>query len=176
MTAHHSIPPHRSGRCCNCRVTCWLSTAIIACFHLRAPEDYWQAWTQHCHRLALEQHPGYSVAMDLHESCWKQESQPYCHVLTLVPFLCLYFSLVRAWVGVGILCVVTLFLYFCVWPGMVPNQRQLFIVVSDWEPYLGSLFSHYDLWVVVFCVCGYHTELFCFFHLFLLFFCILCSV
>ena len=27
-----------------------------------------------------------------------------CHALTLVPFLCLYFSLVRAWVGVDILC------------------------------------------------------------------------
>ena len=33
---------------------------------------------------------------------------------------------------------------------MVLNQRQLSIVVSDWEPYLGSLFSHYGLWVVVF--------------------------
>jgi hypothetical protein len=47
---------------------------------------------------------------------------PNCHVLTLVPFLCLYFSLVRVLVGVGILCF---------WPGMVPNQRQLSIVVSD---------------------------------------------
>ena len=27
-----------------------------------------------------------------------------CHVLTLVPFFCLCFSLVRAWVGGGILC------------------------------------------------------------------------
>ena len=27
------------------------------------------------------------------------------------------------------------------WPDMVPNQRQLFIVVSDWGSYLGSHFS-----------------------------------
>ena len=26
------------------------------------------------------------------------------------------------------------------WPGMVLNQGQLSIVVSDWESYLGSLF------------------------------------
>ena len=26
------------------------------------------------------------------------------------------------------------------WPGMVSNQRQLFIVVSDWGSYLGSQF------------------------------------
>ena len=51
-------------------------------------------------------------------------------------------------------------LYFCFWPVMVPNQRQLSIIVSDWETYLGSLCSHYDLWVVVFCVCVFHTELF----------------
>ena len=33
---------------------------------------------------------------------------------------------------------------------MVLNQRQLSIVVSDGEPYLGSLFSHFELWVIVF--------------------------
>jgi hypothetical protein len=32
------------------------------------------------------------------------------------------------------------------WPGMVLNQGQLSIVVSDWEPYLGTLFAT--------CVCG----------------------
>ena len=35
------------------------------------------------------------------------------------------------------------FLCFCIslfWPGMVLNQGQLSIVVSDWEPYLGSFF------------------------------------
>ena len=34
-----------------------------------------------------------------------------------------------------------LFLWFCIsllWPGMVLNQGLLSIVVSDWEPYLGS--------------------------------------
>ena len=30
--------------------------------------------------------------------------------------------------------------FLCVWPGMVPTQRQLSIVVSDWGSYLGSLF------------------------------------
>ena len=30
-------------------------------------------------------------------------------------------------------------LFLC-WPGMVPYQRQLFIVVSDWGSYLGSHF------------------------------------
>jgi hypothetical protein len=62
-----------------------------------------------------------------------------CHVLTLVPLFCLCFSMVRAWVGVGSLC---LFFYvgFCVWPSMVLNQRKVSLVVSDWESYLGSLF------------------------------------
>ena len=35
------------------------------------------------------------------------------------------------------------------WPGMVFNQGQLSIVVSDWESYLGSLFGHLRLWDVV---------------------------
>jgi hypothetical protein len=39
-------------------------------------------------------------------------------------------------------CSVVIFL--CVWPRMVLNQRQV-SVVSDWEPYFGSLFS------IVFC-------------------------
>ena len=29
------------------------------------------------------------------------------------------------------------------WPGMVLNQGQLSIVVSDWEPYLGSTFPSF---------------------------------
>ena len=36
------------------------------------------------------------------------------------------------------------------WPGMVSNQRQLSIIVSDWEPYLGSPFSLLELWDLVF--------------------------
>jgi hypothetical protein len=35
--------------------------------------------------------------------------------------------------------------FLCVWPSMVLNQRQVSVIVSDWEPYLGSLFS------IVFC-------------------------
>jgi preprotein translocase subunit SecY len=51
-----------------------------------------------------------------------------------------YFSI---WLGqgvirVGILC----FLFLCFWTSVVPNQRQLSVVVSDWESYLGSLFPH----------------------------------
>ena len=48
------------------------------------------------------------------------------------------------------------FSMFCIslfWPGMVLNQGQLSIVVSDWAPYLDSPFSHLSLWVVHF-VCG----------------------
>ena len=42
---------------------------------------------------------------------------------------------------------------FCIsmfWPGMVLNQGQLSIVISDWESYLGSLFSFCILSVVEF--------------------------
>ena len=42
---------------------------------------------------------------------------------------------------------------FCVsmfWLGMVLNQGQLSIVVSDWESYLGSRFCHLRLWDVGF--------------------------
>ena len=35
---------------------------------------------------------------------------------------------------------------------MVPNQRQLFIVVSDWGSYLGSHFPFWCLWVLVLCL------------------------
>ena len=43
------------------------------------------------------------------------------------------------------------FLFLCVWLGVVLNQRQLSIVVSDWESYLGSLFSFH--------ICGQLTLL-----------------
>ena len=43
---------------------------------------------------------------------------------------------------VGILVSLFLsFLFLCFWPSVVPNQRQLSIVVSDWESSLGSPFS-----------------------------------
>ena len=72
----------------------------------------------------------------------------FCHVLTLVPLFCLCFSVVRVWVGVGSLCV---FFYvgFCVRPSMVLNQRQVSLVVSDWESYLGSLGFTFGWWVFV---------------------------
>ena len=47
--------------------------------------------------------------------------------------------MVRAWVG-WVVYVPFSMLCFCVWPGMVLNQRQVSLVVSDWESYLGSLF------------------------------------
>ena len=31
---------------------------------------------------------------------------------------------------------------------MVLNQRQVFVIVSDWEPYLGSLGFTVCLWVI----------------------------
>ena len=58
-----------------------------------------------------------------------------------------------SWGGHSMFLFYVCVIVICVWPGMVPNQRQLSIIVSDWEPYLGSLFSHYGLWVDVFCVC-----------------------
>ena len=42
------------------------------------------------------------------------------------------------------------FFIFMFWPGMVLNQGQLSIVVSDWESYLGSPFPFLSLWEVVF--------------------------
>ena len=33
-----------------------------------------------------------------------------------------------------------MFGYFYGWPDMVLNQRQVLVIVFDWEPYLGSLF------------------------------------
>ena len=43
-----------------------------------------------------------------------------------------------------------IFVFLCVWPGMALNQGQLSIVVSDWEPYLGSPCSLLPLWEVDF--------------------------
>ena len=42
-----------------------------------------------------------------------------------------------------------LFVYFYVWPDMVLNQRQVLAIVSDWEPYLGSLGFTVCWWVIV---------------------------
>ena len=56
--------------------------------------------------------------------------------------------MVRAWVGVGSLCVFA-YVGFCVRPSMVLNQRQVSLVVADWESYLGSLGFTFGLWVFV---------------------------
>jgi hypothetical protein len=80
-----------------------------------------------------------------------------CHALTLEILIILY-----VWLGEGeILC----FLFLCSWPGMVPNQRQLSIVVSDWGSYLGSPFPTIRLWDLVFCLVSApdRTVHFCFF-------------
>ena len=72
-----------------------------------------------------------------------------------------------SWGGHSMFC--SMFVFLCVWPGMIPNQRQLSIVVSDWEPYL-FFFFHYDLWVVIFCVSPYRAVLvFIYFLLFSVF-------
>ena len=49
------------------------------------------------------------------------------------------------------------------WPGMDLNQRQLSIVVSDWESYLGSLFCHLRLWDCCFLLAlrSLHNMTFC---------------
>ena len=36
------------------------------------------------------------------------------------------------------------------WPELVPNQRQLFIVVSEWGSDLGCHFPFCFLWVIVY--------------------------
>ena len=52
---------------------------------------------------------------------------------------------------VGILVSLFLcFLFICFWPSVVPNQRQLSIVVSDWESYLGIFFSHLMLRLIIY--------------------------
>ena len=42
-----------------------------------------------------------------------------------------------------------MFSFLCVWLGMVLNQGQLSIVVSDWESYLGSFFPPPSVWDLV---------------------------
>ena len=56
-------------------------------------------------------------------------------------------------VGEGVTRVGNLFIFLC-WPSMVPNQRQLSIVVSDWGSHLGSPFSPPS--VVGSCLCLLH--------------------
>jgi hypothetical protein len=53
------------------------------------------------------------------------------------------------WGGHSMFCLLCFFISMF-WQGMVLNQGQLSIVVSDWEPYLGSPFSLLSVWVVDF--------------------------
>ena len=48
-----------------------------------------------------------------------------------------------------------LVVYFYVWPDMVLNQSQVLVIVSDWEPYLGSL-GFTVCWGVIVPVCVFH--------------------
>ena len=57
--------------------------------------------------------------------------------------VCLGFCMSRVVVGLEV------FVFLC-WPDMVPNQRQLFIVVSNWGSYLGSPVSHFLVWDLVY--------------------------
>ena len=62
-----------------------------------------------------------------------------------------------------------LFVYFYVCPDMVLNHRQVLVIVSDWEPYLGSLFcvgfcgwwSPVSVFVPHGTVSGFHSSWFC---------------
>ena len=94
-----------------------------------------------------------------------------CHVLTVVPFLCLCFSLVRAWVGVGILCCVFLCLAWYGSQSEAAVDRCLWLRTILRQPV-------FPLWFVGSCfLCLCFTIRNCFgFHLLLLFFCIQCSV
>ena len=64
-----------------------------------------------------------------------------------------YFSI---WLGQGVMWGgQSMFYFLCFsislfWPGMVLNQGQLSIVVSDWESNLGSPFPLLSVWVVIF--------------------------
>ena len=61
-----------------------------------------------------------------------------------------------------------MFIFLC-WPSMVPNQRQLSIIVSNCRSYLGSPFSHLLLWDLVFLCCMCCTPSFTFVDLFIVF-------
>ena len=56
---------------------------------------------------------------------------------------------------------------------VVSNQRQLSIIVSDWESYLGSLLPTCVLWVVIFCLVSAPDRTVLFFHFVILLECVL---
>ena len=97
-----------------------------------------------------------------------------CHTLTIVCFVFLCF----VWSGCdlsGHSMLDVQFVCFCVWPDMVLNQMQVLVVVSNWQPYLGSLFCHCGLWVIVYvrCLCQ-HSSHYSYTVVIRLLFCIVC--
>jgi hypothetical protein len=87
----------------------------------------------------------------------------------LFPLFCLYLvwsGRELAW-AVYVLCFYVCFLFR---PSMVLNQRQVSLVVSDWESYLGSLGFTVGLWVFVsvwvfvatWSCFGFHHIVYCF--------------
>ena len=76
-----------------------------------------------------------------HTVSFSREDKVRCSVLSRSDHRVFYVSIL-VWSGCD-LCGHSMFLFLCFcislfWPGMVLNQGQLSIVVSDWEPYLGS--------------------------------------
>ena len=163
---------------CSSQTKAWYLFSVIAILNLKTQFDYQDSNllkdVRHLHfqeclmlrRCIFSCHSEISPDVDPCTGIAAKYVFYICHVLTLVPFVCFYFRLVREWVGVGILCFVLVFLFLCVWPGMVPRQRQLWIVVSDWEPYLGSLFPPGFVGSCFLFFCLHQTELFRLFSLF----------
>ena len=52
----------------------------------------------------------------------------YCHVLTLVPLFVFVFVWSGRELGGAVYVRFSMICYFCVWPGMVLNQRQLSLI------------------------------------------------
>ena len=106
--------------------------------HLLFTRGLYHLWR---HR-AMDHSWDVSTAIGVHQSThFSSWTLGLCHALTLESLFLLSILLGQGvtWVGKS------MFLFLC-WPSMVPNQRQLFIVVSDWGSYLGSPFSHLLLW------------------------------
>ena len=93
------------------------------------------------------------------------------------PFMSLFwFGQGVSWRGHSMLWVLC-FLFLCVCPGVVLNQRQVLVIVFDWEQYLGSLFcvGFFCGWLSSVFVCLHQTELFRFFTFVVLYFVVLNS-
>jgi hypothetical protein len=72
------------------------------------------------------------------------------------------------WLGRGVTRVGNLGILFLCWPGMVPNQKQLFIVVSDCGSYLGSHFPTVFCRILFMCSCLWALH---FFHVLFVLYC-----